>query len=87
MKKKMKNVYVVFVCHDDGIVVLSFDELKIILDHEHDEVEWVAIKRRSHEQYAVSGHDGKLDFKVADTDFPAKALENTGLSFFDKLFR
>ena len=74
MKKKFTEVFIVFVCHDDGIAALSYEELKIILDEVHEEVEWVAIKRRRREKYSVSGHDGKLKFKIGENEFPSKII-------------
>ena len=75
MKKLLKNVFIIFVCHNDGIAALSHDELKMILDEEHEEIEWVAIKRRRREKYSVSGHDGKLKFKIGESDFPGKIFK------------
>jgi hypothetical protein len=72
MKKLFSNVFVVFVCHNNGIATLSFNELKKVLDEEHEEIEWVAIKRRSREKYTISGSDGKLKFKIGENEFPEK---------------
>ena len=72
MKNHFDSVFVVFVCHTDGIVALSFEELKVILDHEHEEWEWVAIQRRPRQKYTVSGSDGALPYKIGESDFPAK---------------
>lgn len=76
MKEELDNVFIVFLCHNDGMAVLSFTELKEILDEEHDDIEWVAIKRRRNEMYSVSGSDGKLKFKIGESDFPRKILQS-----------
>jgi len=75
MKKLLKEVFIIFVCHDDGLVVLSFDELKTTLDEEYKEIEWVAIKRRPRQMYSVSGSDGKLKFKIGENEFPSKIFK------------
>ena len=72
--KIYENVVILLVCRDDGIVGLDFSELKEILDNNHEEVEWIGVKRRKGELYQVSGSDGKLKYKVAQKDFLEKIL-------------
>jgi len=86
MKKKLKMVFVVFVCNDDGIAALSFNELKLVLNEDHKETEWVAIKRRTREKYSVSGSDGKLKFKIGECDFPGRLFVESKLSIIKKIF-
>lgn len=74
MKLRFKQVFVAFVCHDDGIACLDHDELKAILD-EHEEDEWVRISRKSRGMYSITGKDGKLKFKIGAKDFPRKIFE------------
>ncbi len=74
MKNRFKKVFIILVCNNDGIVTLSFDEMKIILDHSHEETEWICISRKKREKYSVSGSDGKLKFKIGANDFPRKIL-------------
>jgi len=76
MKNKLGEVFTVLVCNDDGIVCLSFDELKMILDTQQDEVSWISATRGPREEYEVKGSDGKLKFKIANNDFPAKVLKS-----------
>lgn len=76
MKDKFTEVFLVLVCGDDGLVTLSFEELKELLDEQHDEVEWVAVSRRPREKYAVSGSDGKLKYKIGENEFPDKILDS-----------
>lgn len=75
MQKDLSKVFVVFVCSDNGIAVLSFDELKHILDHDHQEMEWISLHRRPREKFTVKGSDGKLHFKIGDNNFPKKIFE------------
>lgn len=81
MQDSLGNVFVVLVCGDDGMVCLSYDELKLALDHNHGDAEWIKAARRKREKYAISGSDGKLKTKVGESEFPAKIfarLESLG---------
>lgn len=74
--QQLKNLYgeviVALVCNDDGIVGLSFSELKSILDHQHEEIEWIRVERSKRSMYQVTGSDGGLDFKVGRDDYIIK---------------
>jgi hypothetical protein len=76
MRAKCERVYLLLVCNDDGIVCLSEEDVKHILDEQHDPVEWISATRRKHEMYTVKGSDGSLDFKVGQSDFPKKVFES-----------
>lgn len=75
MKNKFGEVFLLLVCNDDGIVAISFDELKQILNKQHDHVEWISVARGRREMYAVKGSDGELEFKVGKADFPVKIFK------------
>jgi hypothetical protein len=75
MKNKLGSVFLLLVCHNDGIVALSFEELKAILNESHDEIEWISVSRRKREMYSVSGSDGELKFKIGRSDFPSKLFQ------------
>lgn len=75
MKNKFGEVYTILVCNDDGIVCLNFNELKEILDEQHDVVEWVSVARGPREKYEIKGHDGKLRLKIGNSDFPIKIFK------------
>ena len=75
MNRLLKKVFIVFVCHDDGMAILSYDEFKNILDENYEEIEWVAIQRRQREKFKISGHDGKLKCKIGENEFPQKLFE------------
>jgi hypothetical protein len=68
LKDKYGFTLVIFVCGHDGICCLEFDDFKNVLDYVHEEVEWVAIKRRKGEKYSVSGKDGELKGKVGEVN-------------------
>ncbi len=76
MKKSLKNVFLIFVCNDDGIVCLEYSELKQILDDQYDSIEWISATRHKGEMYSVKGSNGKLGFKIGPSDFPEKLFNN-----------
>ena len=69
MRNRYGKMFLLLVCNDDGIVVLSFDELKRVLDTKHEEIEWVSVHRSKREMYGVAGSDGKLNFKIGKNEF------------------
>jgi|WetSurMetagenome_2_1015567.scaffolds.fasta_scaffold877731_2 hypothetical protein len=76
MKSSFKNVFLILVCNDDGVVCLSYSELKEILDNQHDPIEWISATRHKREMYSVKGSNGKLDFKIGQNDFPEKIFRD-----------
>jgi len=72
MRNTLGNVFLLLVCNDDGIVCLKYTELKQLLDDQHEDHEWVSVKRTKRQMYTVAGKDGKLQFKVGQNDFPQK---------------
>ncbi len=76
MKDLHKKVYVIFVCSDDGFTCLSWSELKKLLDENHEDGEWIYIKRMRREKYTVTGSDGKLKYKIGKNDYPTKIVRN-----------
>lgn len=69
------EVFVALVCYLDGVVMLSYAELKKILDTLHDEHEWISVSRPKNKMYCVAASDGELDFKVGKTSCPDKVKE------------
>jgi len=72
MKNKLGEVFLALVCGEDGIVILSFEELKEILNETHSPVEWISVARNKNEHYTVKGSDGSLGYKISRKDFPRK---------------
>jgi hypothetical protein len=72
LRSNCDRVYVVLVCNDDGIVCLSYAELKQLLDEEFGEMEWLSVSRRKREMYTVAGSNGTLGFKIGANEFPSK---------------
>lgn len=77
MKNKLKNVFLLLVCGDDGVVALNFDELKTILDETHAPVEWISASRNRNQEYTIKGSEGALKYKISRKDFPRKLFETS----------
>lgn len=75
MRDLLENIYLILICGRDGIACIEYEELKQILDEYYEDVEWVSASRLKREQYTIKGSNGKLDFKIADTDYPKKIFE------------
>jgi hypothetical protein len=75
MKEVLDEVFVIFVCQKDGFACLSYDELKKVLDEQHDEIEWISASRLKRESYTLKGSNGKLKFKINDNAFPKRIFE------------
>jgi hypothetical protein len=76
LRSNCTQVFVVLVCNDDGIVCLSYAELKRLLDQEFGEMEWLSVSRRKREMYTVAGSNGALDFKIGANEFPSKLFSD-----------
>lgn len=72
MKKTLGKIFIVLVCGEDGIVTLSYEELKKILDDNHGDIEWISAARNRNQEYSINGSDGGLGRKVGKSDFPKK---------------
>lgn len=75
MRQGLKEVFLLLVCNDDGVVCLNYSELKQILDDQHDAIEWISATRHKREMYAVKGSNGELGFKIGPNDFPEKIFD------------
>ncbi len=75
MRDLLENIYLILICGRDGIACIEYEELKQILDEYYEDVEWVSASRLKREQYTIKGSNGKLNFKIADTDYPKKIFE------------
>lgn len=75
MKTHLREVFLILVCGEDGIVTLTFDDVKKILNENHDEVEWISAARNPRKEYTIKGSDGSLGKKIGKSDFPRNILE------------
>jgi len=76
MSESLRSVFIILVCYDDGVVCLSFGELKQALDEVHKKTEWISVSRRKREKYEVKGTDGQLRLKIGEIDFPSKIIKD-----------
>jgi len=81
MHRQLGHVFLLLVCHDDGIVTLSFEEIKQILDENYIEGEWISVSRNKRQMYSVKGSDGQLKLKVAREEFPQKLFDHQKSKF------
>jgi hypothetical protein len=58
-----EHAFVVLVCHTDGMVCLTLDELKSLLAFGQSDQAWVRISRHRGEWYSVCGSGGDLGRK------------------------
>jgi len=63
--EKLGECIMVFVCGRDGVVALTHEEFRLVLDDFFEEQESVSIRRRHKEMYKVKGRNGKLKHKVS----------------------
>lgn len=76
MQEELNKVFVLLVCGEDGVVALSYEELKTILDDTHDEIEWISASRTRNKDYEIKGSDGKLEKKIGKIDFLKKLSDS-----------
>jgi hypothetical protein len=72
MHKNLGEAFLLLVCNDDGVVVLTFDEFKQLLAEDCPAVEWISAARNRRQMYSIKGSDGKLGFKVGKDEFLTK---------------
>ena len=72
-KNDINNLFIILVCNDNGICCLTFEELCLVLSIENQNFpKWIKASRLKGEKYAISGSDGKLRYKIGNSDFPSK---------------
>lgn len=69
------EAFVAFVCGRDGIPLITYQELKNLLDEYFEENERVSISRKPNGNYWLKGRDGKLEQSVTVSDLGKKILE------------
>ncbi len=72
LEEYTSGVLVMLVCGRDGIVCLTFEELKELLDDNFEDVEGIRIKRPLRGNYHLSGRDGKLSRTIKRSDLKDK---------------
>lgn len=76
MKQKLKDVFISFVCNEDGICCINFEEYCAVQCSTGNGVKWVSVERSKGQEYRVRGSDGELHHKIADSEFPSKMLNS-----------
>lgn len=73
----LENVFIAFVCNDDGICCLDWKEFCTIISIDSKNYpKWIKTTRKRNEKYSVSGIDGRLKHKIGNSDFPDKLKYN-----------
>lgn len=63
LTETFRQVYIVLVCHLDGIVALSISEIAIVIEAGVSQQAWVRVDRSRGQWYKVSGSGGNLPYK------------------------
>jgi len=67
------NVFIAFVCNDDGIPCIDWQEFSAIISVENKNYpKWIRCDRKKNEKYYVYGSDGDLKHKIGNSEFPSK---------------
>lgn len=72
MKCNLGEVFVILVCHDDGAVVLTFEEFQQVINIGGEAAQWVSAARSRRQMYLIKGSDGKLAFKIGKDEYAEK---------------
>lgn len=72
MKQRLGDVFVILVCHDDGAVVLTFEEFQQVVKIGGESVQWISAARNRRQMYLIKGSDGRLGFKIGKDEFAGK---------------
>ena len=71
------NVFIAFVCNDDGICCLDWKEFCTVISIDSKNYpKWIKTNRKKSEKYSVYGIDGDLKHKIGNIDFPNKLKAN-----------
>ena len=70
MHDECKNVFVLLIAGNDGVVLLTYDNLKKLLDEQFEATEWLSVSRKYNQYYRVDGHDSKKKINIPKNSFP-----------------
>lgn len=74
------EVFIAFVCGHDGVALISYQELKQLLDDDFEENERVSISRKPAGNYWLKGRDGKLEQYVTISDLGKKIYSQISIN-------
>jgi len=70
-----KSLFALLICNDDGICCLDYKEVsQLVMVGNMDQAKSIAVSRSTRQKYSVSGTDGKLIYKIGNSDFPQKVF-------------
>ena len=76
IETKYKCLFVALICNDDGICCLNSHEIsQLVLVGNFNLTKSIRVARLTHEKYTVTGSDGRLPYKIGNSDFPRKIFE------------
>lgn len=75
LRETCGEVFTIFVNGLDGVACLSYDQLKLVLDDNHKEQEWVTFTRKRNQSYRFKGNDGSEEHVLARNSFPQGVVD------------
>jgi hypothetical protein len=69
-----KHTYLILICALDGIVSISYKDLKYLLDENYEDAEWIRLSRIGAKRYTVTGKNGLLPYKLTNKSFPGDII-------------
>jgi len=68
-----KKVFIALICNNDGICCLNWEEFCTVISiYGNKYPKWIKASRKKSEKYFVYGSDGRLKYKIGNSDFPPK---------------
>lgn len=74
LKELHREVFLIFVCDEDGYACIDYQDLRRILDEKFDDMEWVSLTRKPNSYYRIAGTDGAHESPLPKNAFPGKIL-------------
>lgn len=75
MHEECKNIFVLLIAGNDGVVLLNYDNLKKLLDEQFEATEWLSVSRKYNQYYRVDGHDSKKKINIPKNAFPDEIVD------------
>lgn len=63
--RSYEELFVCLICGKDGVVGLSMQEFRKVLDEDFEEQESISVRRRLRTMYCVKGRDGVLETRIS----------------------
>ena len=71
----LKVIFVLLIAGNDGVVLVSYENLKKLLDEQFEATEWLSVSRKYNQYYRVDGHDSKKKINIPKNAFPEEIVE------------